>query len=33
MGLVYHKEAEAAAEIASTSRSVERVVKMFEYLD
>jgi osmotically-inducible protein OsmY len=33
MGLVYHKEAEAAADIASTSRSVERVVKMFEYLD
>jgi len=33
MGLVYHKEAEAAAEIASNSRGVERVVKMFEYLD
>ncbi|CAH1905755.1 Osmotically-inducible protein OsmY, contains BON domain [Candidatus Nitrotoga sp. HW29] len=33
MGLVYHKEAEAAAEIASSSRGVERVVKVFEYLD
>lgn len=33
MGLVYHKEAEAAANIASGSRGVERVVKVFEYLD
>lgn len=33
MGLVYHKEAEAAADIASSSRGVERVVKVFEYLD
>ncbi len=33
MGLVYHKEAEAAADIASGSRGVERVVKVFEYLD
>jgi len=33
MGLVYHKEAEAAADIANSSRGVERVVKMFEYLD
>jgi osmotically-inducible protein OsmY len=33
MGLVYHKEADAAADIASGSRSVERVVKVFEYLD
>lgn len=33
MGLVYHKEAEAAADIASSSRGVERVVKRFEYLD
>ncbi|CAH1386706.1 BON domain-containing protein [Candidatus Nitrotoga sp. M5] len=33
MGMVYHKEAEAAANIASSSRGVERVVKVFEYLD
>lgn len=33
MGLVYHKEAEAAAEIASTTSGVQRVVKVFEYLD
>ena len=33
MGLVYHKEADAAADIASGSRSVERVVKVFDYLD
>lgn len=33
MGLVYHKEADAAAEIASTTRGVLRVVKVFEYLD
>lgn len=33
MGLVYHKEADAAAEIASTTRGVQRVVKVFEYLD
>lgn len=33
MGVVYHKEADAAAEIASGSRGVERVVKVFEYLD
>ena len=33
MGLVYHKEAEAATEIASTTSGVQRVVKMFEYLD
>ncbi len=33
MGLVYHKEAESATEIASSSRGVERVVKVFEYLD
>lgn len=33
MGMVYHKEAEAAAEIASNSKGVERVVTVFEYLD
>lgn len=33
MGLVYHKEAEAATEIASTTGGVQRVVKVFEYLD
>ena len=33
MGLVYHKEADAAAEIASTTSGVRRVVKVFEYLD
>jgi len=33
MGLVYRKEAEAATEIASTTSGVQRVVKVFEYLD
>lgn len=33
MGLVYRKEADAAAQIASTTGGVQRVVKMFEYLD
>ncbi len=33
MGLVYHKEADAATEIASTTSGVQRVVKVFEYLD
>jgi osmotically-inducible protein OsmY len=33
MGLVYHKEADAAAELASTTGGVQRVVKVFEYLD
>lgn len=33
MGLVYHKEADAATEIASTTGGVQRVVKVFEYLD
>jgi osmotically-inducible protein OsmY len=33
MGLVYHKEADAASEIASTTKGVLRVVKVFEYLD
>jgi osmotically-inducible protein OsmY len=33
LGLVYRKEADAATEIASTTTGVERVVKMFEYLD
>ena len=33
MGLVYHKEADTAAQIASTTGGVQRVVKMFEYLD
>lgn len=33
MGLVFHKEADAAAEIASTTSGVRKVVKVFEYLD
>ena len=33
MGLVYHKEADIATEIASTTGGVQRVVKVFEYLD
>ncbi len=33
MGLVYHKEADTATEIASTTSGVQRVVKVFEYLD
>ena len=33
MGLVYHKEADAATEITSTTSGVRRVVKVFEYLD
>lgn len=33
MGLVYRKEADAAAEIASTTSGVQRVIKVFEYLD
>ncbi|MDE2311360.1 MAG: BON domain-containing protein [Betaproteobacteria bacterium] len=33
MGLVYRKEAETATEIASTTSGVQRVVKVFEYLD
>lgn len=33
MGLVYRKEGDAAAEIASESKGVDRVVKVFEYMD
>lgn len=33
LGLVKHVEADAAAEIASTTGGVRRVVKLFEYLD
>lgn len=33
MGLVKRAEAEAATEIASTTGGVQRVVKLFEYLD
>lgn len=33
MGLVTHKEGEEAAEIASTTSGVEKVVKVFEYID
>ncbi len=33
MGLVYRKEAEVATEIASITGGVQRVVKVFEYLD
>lgn len=33
MGLVFRKEGDAAAEIASTTSGVQKVVKVFEYLD
>ena len=33
MGLVYHAEADAAAESASTASGVRRVVKVFDYMD
>jgi osmotically-inducible protein OsmY len=33
MGLVNHAEAEAATDVTSTTKGVQRVVKMFEYLD
>jgi len=33
LGIVNHTEADAAAEIASTTSGVKRVVKLFEYLD
>jgi osmotically-inducible protein OsmY len=33
MGMVFHKEADAATEITSTTSGVKRVVKVFEYLD
>jgi osmotically-inducible protein OsmY len=33
MGLVKHAEADTAAEIASTTKGVKSVVKIFEYLD
>ncbi|MGA9666948.1 MAG: BON domain-containing protein [Gallionella sp.] len=33
MGLVKHSEAAAAAESASTTQGVQRVVKLFEYID
>jgi len=33
MGLVYHKEADSASDIASSTSGVKRVVKVFEYLD
>jgi len=33
LGIVSHAEANAAAEVASTSDGVKRVVKLFEYLD
>ncbi len=33
MGLVTHKEADEAAEIASTTSGVQKVVKVFEYTD
>jgi osmotically-inducible protein OsmY len=33
MGLVKHKEGDDAAEIASTTSGVTRVVKLFEYID
>jgi osmotically-inducible protein OsmY len=33
LGIVNHAESDAAAEIASTTSGVKRVVKLFEYLD
>lgn len=33
LGLLYRKEADTAADIASTTSGVQRVVKVFEYLD
>ncbi|OGS75049.1 MAG: transporter [Gallionellales bacterium GWA2_55_18] len=33
MGVVKHAEADAATEVASTTGGVQRVVKLFEYLD
>jgi osmotically-inducible protein OsmY len=33
MGLVTRKEADAASEIARTTRGVHRVVRVFEYID
>lgn len=33
MGIVYRAEADAATEIASTTGGVQRVVRLFEYLD
>jgi osmotically-inducible protein OsmY len=33
MGIVNHSEADAAAEVASTTKGVQQVVRMFEYLD
>jgi osmotically-inducible protein OsmY len=33
LGLVTHKEAEQATEIARTTAGVQRVVKVFEYID
>jgi osmotically-inducible protein OsmY len=33
MGLVTHKEADEATEIASTTGGVRKVVKVFEYTD
>lgn len=33
MGLVRHDEADAASDVASTTKGVRRVVRLFEYLD
>jgi len=33
MGLVKHDEADAASDIASTTQGVQRVVRLFEYID
>jgi osmotically-inducible protein OsmY len=33
LGIVNHSEADAAADVTSTARGVQRVVKIFEYLD
>ncbi|MEO8343713.1 MAG: BON domain-containing protein, partial [Gallionella sp.] len=33
LGLVNHAEADAATDVTSTTQGVQRVVRMFEYLD
>jgi osmotically-inducible protein OsmY len=33
MGIVTHKEADDASELASTTTDVVRVVRVFEYMD
>jgi len=33
LGIVKHAEADAASEIAATTRGVKKVVRVFEYMD